>query len=48
MEEFLRPVAWGIVVVLAIGLVWYVARRYRRVQAAYAELDAASGGGDAG
>ena len=48
VEEFLRPVAWGIVVVLAIGLVWYVARRYRRVRAAYAELDAASGGGDAG
>jgi len=48
VEEFLQPVAWGIVVVLAIGLVWYVARRYRRVRAAYAELDAASGGGDAG
>ena len=48
VEEFLQPVAWGIVVVLAIGLVWYVARRYRRVRAAYAELDATSGGGDAG
>jgi membrane protein DedA with SNARE-associated domain len=48
VEEFLQPVAWAIVIALAIGLVWYVARRYRRVRAAYAELDAASGGGDAG
>ena len=48
VEEFLQPVAWAILVLLAIGLVWYVARRYRRVRTAYAELDAASGGGEAG
>jgi membrane protein DedA with SNARE-associated domain len=41
VEDFLQPVAWAIVIALAIGLVWWVARRYRKVRAAYAELDAA-------
>jgi hypothetical protein len=32
---------------VAVG-VWWVAHRYRKVRAAYAELDAISGGGTAG
>jgi membrane protein DedA with SNARE-associated domain len=40
VEDVLQPVAWAIAaIVLAIGL-WWVARRYRRVRAAYAALDA--------
>jgi membrane protein DedA with SNARE-associated domain len=43
VEEVLRPIAWAIaVVVVAIG-VWWIARRYRRVRDAYAELDASAG-----
>jgi membrane protein DedA with SNARE-associated domain len=41
VEAFLQPVAWAIVIALAIGLIWWVTRRYRKVRAAYAELDAA-------
>ena len=43
VEDFLQPIAWAIVIALAVGLVWWVARRYRKVRAAYAELDAARG-----
>jgi membrane protein DedA with SNARE-associated domain len=43
VEAVLQPIAWAIaVVILAIG-VWWVARRYRKVRAAYAELDAPAG-----
>jgi membrane protein DedA with SNARE-associated domain len=43
VEDFFRPVAWAIAaVVVAVG-VWWVAHRYRKVRAAYAELDAAAG-----
>jgi membrane protein DedA with SNARE-associated domain len=41
VEEFLQPVAWAILLLLIAGGVWWVARRYRTVRAAYAELDAA-------
>jgi membrane protein DedA with SNARE-associated domain len=42
VEDVLQPVAWAIaVVVVALG-VWWVARRYRKVRAAYAELDRAA------
>jgi membrane protein DedA with SNARE-associated domain len=48
VEDVLQPVAWAIAaVVVAVG-VWWVAHRYRKVRAAYAELDAISGGGTAG
>jgi membrane protein DedA with SNARE-associated domain len=44
VEDVLQPVAWAIAaVVVAVG-VWWVARRYRKVRAAYAELDRASEG----
>jgi membrane protein DedA with SNARE-associated domain len=43
VEDVLQPVAWAIAaVVFAVG-VWWVARRYRKVRAAYAELDRAAG-----
>jgi membrane protein DedA with SNARE-associated domain len=45
VEKFLRPVAWAIVALLVIGLAWWVAHRYRKVRAAYAELDEARGQG---
>jgi len=39
VEAVLRPVAWAIaLLVVALG-VWWFSRRYRRVRAAYAELD---------
>jgi membrane protein DedA with SNARE-associated domain len=41
VEDFFQPVAWAIVIALTIGLIWWVAHRYRKVRAAYAELDAA-------
>jgi membrane protein DedA with SNARE-associated domain len=48
VEGVLQPIAWAIAaVVVAVG-VWWVARRYRKVRAAYAELDATSGGGASG
>jgi membrane protein DedA with SNARE-associated domain len=44
VEDVLQPVAWVIAaVVVGVG-VWWVARRYRKVRAAYAELDRASEG----
>jgi len=40
VEAFLRPIAWAIgIAILAVGA-WWVARRYGKVRAAYAELDA--------
>jgi membrane protein DedA with SNARE-associated domain len=44
VEAVLQPVAWAIaVVVVAVAYGW-VARRYRKVRAAYAELDRAAEG----
>ena len=45
VESVLRPVAWGIAGAIAILGVWWIARRYRKVRAAYAELDAAAAPG---
>ncbi|MGH7540315.1 MAG: DedA family protein [Gemmatimonadota bacterium] len=43
VEEVLQPIAWAIAaIVVGVG-VWWVARRFRKVRAAYAELDAAGG-----
>jgi membrane protein DedA with SNARE-associated domain len=48
VEDVLQPIAWAIAaVVVAVGA-WWIARRYRKVRAAYAEFDATSGGVDAG
>jgi membrane protein DedA with SNARE-associated domain len=44
VEDVLRPVSWLIVLVCAAGLVWYVARRWTRVRAEYAALDAVRAG----
>src|SRR5688572_28902864 len=42
VEDVLQPVAWAIAAaVVAVG-VWWVSRRYRKVRAAYAELDRAA------
>lgn len=42
VEAVLRPIAWAIgAAIVAIGALW-VARRYRKVRTAYAELDAAA------
>jgi membrane protein DedA with SNARE-associated domain len=44
VESVLQPIAWAIAaVVVGVGA-WWVARRYRKVRAAYAELDAAARG----
>ncbi len=42
VESVLQPVAWAIAAVIVAVGVWWVARRYRKVRAAYAELDRAS------
>jgi membrane protein DedA with SNARE-associated domain len=41
VEEILRPIAWVIAIALLIGLVAFVARRWKQVRAEYAELDRA-------
>jgi membrane protein DedA with SNARE-associated domain len=42
VEAILQPTAWAIAaVVIGVGL-WWVARRYRKVRAAYAAIDAAT------
>ena len=38
-EEIIRPVAWVIAIVIVVGGVWWVSRRWRQVRAEYAELD---------
>ncbi len=38
-EAVIRPVAWAIAAVIVMGGVWWVVRRWRRVQIAYATLD---------
>jgi membrane protein DedA with SNARE-associated domain len=48
VEDILRPVAWAIAAVVAVIGVWWVARRYRKVRIAYAELDVTSGRGSEG
>lgn len=42
VEEIIRPIAWMIVLVLVVGAVVYVRRRWKRVRAEYAALDAAA------
>jgi membrane protein DedA with SNARE-associated domain len=48
VEAFLRPVSWLIAFVLLAGLVAYVARRWTKVRAEYAVLDARGGRGEPG
>jgi len=48
VEDVLRPVAWAIAAVVVVVGVWWVARRYRKVRTAYAELDVTSGRGSEG
>jgi membrane protein DedA with SNARE-associated domain len=43
VEEILRPVAWGIVALLAVGAIVFVVRRWRQVREEYAALDARRG-----
>lgn len=38
-ERIIRPVALVVVITIIVGGVWWVARRWRRVRAEYAELD---------
>jgi membrane protein DedA with SNARE-associated domain len=42
VEDVFQPIAWAIVAVVVTVGVWWVARRYRKVRAAYAELDASA------
>lgn len=42
VEDILQPVAWAIAVAVLAVVVWWVAHRYRKVRAAYAELDRAA------
>jgi membrane protein DedA with SNARE-associated domain len=44
VENILQPVAWAIAAAIVAVAVWWVAHRYRKVRAAYAELDRASEG----
>jgi hypothetical protein len=48
VEDVLQPIAWAIAAVVVTVGAWWIARRYRKVRAAYAEIDATSGSGDAG
>jgi membrane protein DedA with SNARE-associated domain len=38
-EAVIRPIAWAIAAIVVMGGVWWVVRRWRRVQIAYAALD---------
>ena len=42
VEAVLQPIAWAIVAVLVALGAWWIARRYRKVRAAYAAIDAAA------
>jgi membrane protein DedA with SNARE-associated domain len=42
VEGVLQPVAWAIAGVIVLIGAWWVSRRYRKVRAAYAELDAST------
>lgn len=42
VEDVLQPIAWAIAGVIVLLGMWWVARRYRKVRAAYAEIDAAA------
>jgi membrane protein DedA with SNARE-associated domain len=39
VEAVLQPIAWAIAAVVLVVGVWWVSRRYRKVRAAYAQLD---------
>jgi membrane protein DedA with SNARE-associated domain len=40
-EKVIQPIAWAIAVVIAVGGVWWVVRRWRQVREEYAALDRA-------
>lgn len=40
VERLLRPASWLIVGLVVVGVIWYVARRWRQVRQEYAALDA--------
>jgi membrane protein DedA with SNARE-associated domain len=42
VEAVLQPIAWAIAAVLVVLSAWWIARRYRKVRAAYAAIDAAA------
>jgi membrane protein DedA with SNARE-associated domain len=42
VEAVLQPIAWAIFVALVALGAWWIARRYRKVRAAYAAIDAAA------
>jgi membrane protein DedA with SNARE-associated domain len=42
VEAVLQPIAWAIAAVLVVLGAWWIARRYRKVRAAYAAIDAAA------
>jgi membrane protein DedA with SNARE-associated domain len=44
VEAVLRPIAWAIGVAILVFGAWWIAKRYRRVRAAYAERDASLAG----
>ncbi len=44
VEAILQPIAWAIVAIVLVAGVWWVSHRYRKVRAAYAELDRAAEG----
>ena len=44
-ERVIRPVAWAIAIVILVGGVLWVSRRWRQVRAEYAELDRARAAG---
>jgi membrane protein DedA with SNARE-associated domain len=48
VEAVLQPIAWAIVAILVALGAWWIARRYRKVRAAYAAIDAAAGERTAG
>jgi membrane protein DedA with SNARE-associated domain len=39
-ERILRPIAWAIAVAIFAGGIWWITRRWRKVRAEYAALDA--------
>jgi membrane protein DedA with SNARE-associated domain len=44
VEHVLQPIAWAIAALIVAVGAWWIARRYRKVRAAYAELDRSDGG----
>jgi hypothetical protein len=48
VEHALQPFSWAIAAICVVAAAWYVRRRWTKVRAEYAALDASSASGSAG